>query len=142
MEYIGSKTEKKCYIILNILLVIGVIIYFFFHKELKVLQQSLPKCFWQGLTGYNCPGCGGTRALNSLIHFHLWESFCYHPFVLYSSAITGIFWVTKTIEYISGEKIKGIRLRAIYFYLALGIIIVQWIVKNLIVYMEGYNYLL
>ena len=34
----------------------------------------LPKCLFHKLTGFYCPGCGGTRALSSLLHGDLKSS--------------------------------------------------------------------
>lgn len=45
-------------------------------------QGTIP-CLFRTLTGFYCPGCGGTRALKALLHGKLWLSFCYHPLVLY-----------------------------------------------------------
>lgn len=41
-------------------------------------------CIFYHLTGYYCPGCGMTRALNSLLHFNLKEAFLFNllPFML------------------------------------------------------------
>jgi hypothetical protein len=33
-----------------------------------------PRCLFHALTGLQCPGCGGTRALYQLLHFHLAEA--------------------------------------------------------------------
>lgn len=40
-------------------------------------------CLFHFLTGFYCPGCGGTRAVRLLLEGNLAGSFCYHPFVLY-----------------------------------------------------------
>ena len=31
-----------------------------------------PVCMFHQLTGWNCPGCGGTRAIYALLHGQLW----------------------------------------------------------------------
>jgi hypothetical protein len=33
-----------------------------------------PRCLFRALTGWQCPGCGGTRALYQLLHLHLGEA--------------------------------------------------------------------
>ena len=40
-------------------------------------------CFFHELTGYYCPGCGGSRALMFLLRGDLIHSFIYHPALLY-----------------------------------------------------------
>lgn len=44
----------------------------------------LSYCVFHKLTGLYCPGCGGTRAVKSLLHGNVVASFLYHPFVVYS----------------------------------------------------------
>jgi hypothetical protein len=34
-------------------------------------HRFYPVCMFHELTGWNCPGCGGTRSLYSLLHGHL-----------------------------------------------------------------------
>lgn len=40
-----------------------------------------PKCMVKTLTGYDCPSCGGQRALHALVHGRLWEAFILNPFL-------------------------------------------------------------
>ncbi len=42
-------------------------------------------CVLHNLTGYYCPGCGGTRAIHALLHGHIVRSFFYHPIVVYTA---------------------------------------------------------
>mgnify|MGYP001135663182 CR=1 FL=1 len=42
-------------------------------------------CLFRLLTGFYCPGCGGTRALWALLSGHPLLSFLYHPLVPYST---------------------------------------------------------
>jgi len=36
-------------------------------------------CPFKAITGYPCPGCGGTRALIALLHGHIWEAIMINP---------------------------------------------------------------
>ncbi|ADL03247.1 DUF2752 domain-containing protein [Lacrimispora saccharolytica] len=49
----------------------------------KIFGLGLP-CLFHSLTGLYCPGCGGTRAVRSLLQGDLRMSFQYHPLVLYA----------------------------------------------------------
>ena len=49
-----------------------------------MLNLSFP-CLFHLATGYDCPGCGGTRAIASLLHGQLFRSFLYHPVILYTA---------------------------------------------------------
>lgn len=47
----------------------------------------LPKCLFHKLTGLYCPGCGGTRALSSLLHGDL-KSSLHNNLLLIPSGLT------------------------------------------------------
>ena len=85
------------------------------------------------LFGVYCPGCGGTRAVNALLHGHLLRSLWYHPLVLYSVVLYLVFMVSWTLARfrLFGIK-KGIAFRAGYMYGMLVIVAVNFVVKNLL----------
>ena len=56
---------------------------------------SVP-CSFRAVTGFYCPGCGGTHAVCALALGHLRESFLYHPFVPYTAACFLIFIIWNT----------------------------------------------
>lgn len=92
----------------------------------------LRPCMFHALTGYYCPGCGGTRAVRALLHVQLLESFRHHPFVLYAAAVSAWFMLSQTIERISKGRIRvGMHFREVYMWIALGIILVNFLIKNL-----------
>lgn len=91
----------------------------------------LGTCMLHLLTGCYCPGCGGTRAVYALLRGEVWRSFCYHPFVLYTAVMGSWFMISQTIERVSRGRIKiGMHFREIYMWIALGIIAVNFLVKN------------
>lgn len=97
---------------------------------LPFFQNTIP-CVFHSLFGLYCPGCGGTRAVLLLLHGHLLHSFICHPLVPYAAIICGWFLLSQTIERISGHRIKiGMHYRDIYLWIALAIVIINFIVKN------------
>lgn len=97
-------------------------------QPLKLLRP----CILHLLTGYYCPGCGGTRAVLSLLKAKPLQSFIYHPFVLYGAVICSWFMVSQTVERVSRGRIRiGMHFREIYLWIALGIILVNFLIKNL-----------
>ena len=105
------------------------------------LKPTLP-CLIHTLTGGYCPGCGGTRAVIQLLHGHFQRSFVYHPIVLYTAVIGGWFMVSQTIERLSKGKIRiGMKYRGIYLWIAMGIVIVNCIVKNVALFAMGVDLL-
>lgn len=41
---------------------------------------GVPLCWFRGLTGLPCPGCGLTRSFSSIFHLHFAQALDYHPF--------------------------------------------------------------
>ena len=49
------------------------------YRDHNPMESNLfPKCSFYVLTGYQCPGCGGQRAVHYLLNGHLKESFLRH----------------------------------------------------------------
>lgn len=95
-------------------------------------------CPFHMLTGYYCPGCGGTRAVKYFLSGRILKSFYYHPLVPYLGIGGAIFMVTHTLERVTKGSLRGIRFRGVYVYLMGVILVVQFIVKNVLVY-YGYS---
>lgn len=94
--------------------------------------KLLGPCVFHLLTGYYCPGCGGTRAVSALLDGHPLWSFLYHPIVLYGVIVGGWFMVSQTVERLSKGRIRiGMRFREIYIWIALALIIANCLIKNL-----------
>ena len=92
-------------------------------------------CVLHNLTGYYCPGCGGTRAIHALLHGHIVRSFFYHPIVVYTAVFFGWFMLSQTIEKASrGRFAIGMHYRDIYLWIALAIVLLNWLVKNPVSY--------
>lgn len=89
-------------------------------------------CILYMTTGIYCPGCGGTRAVLSVIHGHPLRAFLYHPFVFYSAVVGGWFLLSQTVELISGGRLPiGMKYRSVYLYIGIVIMLVNWLVRNL-----------
>jgi hypothetical protein len=44
-------------------------------------HRFYPICIFHALTGWQCPGCGGTRALYHLLHLHVGQALEYNALV-------------------------------------------------------------
>ena len=99
--------------------------------------QGFP-CLFHLLTGFYCPGCGGTRAIRLLLKGELIKSFCYHPFVPYLALVL----LLEAVLFFRALIRKGKRplagMEGRYpRWVAIGaaIILVNWIVKNVLLVM-------
>lgn len=101
-------------------------------------------CSFRQVTGLYCPGCGGTHALMALASGHLIESFCCHPLVPYTAACFAIFLLWNSIALMVQkikvrsksphllEKVPFVHFHIVFVYIGIGIIFLQWIVKNIL----------
>lgn len=97
------------------------------------LEKYLPPCLFLTLTGFYCPGCGGTRAVAALAQGKPVTSLIYHPFVIYTAAVGGWFMVSQTVERISkGRFAIGMKYRDFYLWIALGLVVVNFLAKNIL----------
>ena len=120
-------------IFLGISLVAGVLFYFVLLPHI-----SLPPCVLHEYFDLYCPGCGGTRACISLLHGHILQSLWYHPLVPYSAAIYGTFMLSHAAARLTRFRyFHGLRFRNWYLYTAIGIVGVNWILKNVLLLCLG-----
>jgi hypothetical protein len=94
-------------------------------------------CMLHNVTGYYCPGCGGTRAVDALLRGNLLLSLRYHPVVVYTLGGMLVYVASHTLNILSREKIPAMRFREEFFYVMIGVIALQWIIKNVIYFFTG-----
>lgn len=94
-------------------------------------------CMFNVITGYYCPGCGGTRAFKALLGGHLIKSFTYNPIVLYGMGLYVWFMGSHILERVTKGKIKGLKYRHIYLWLMFVILILNFCVRNHLLFHYG-----
>ena len=130
-EYSEEKERKSLYWAGWVLLGLGVL-----YLVLVQVVGSLPNpfalpCPFHFLTGYYCPGCGGTRAVRLLLSGDIPGSVYYHPLVLYGAVLYLWFMISNTIEYASRGTIPiGMRYRRGYVIAGVLILALNFVIKN------------
>lgn len=137
-KFLRTKTNQSQWTIEDHFYLIGIVfaavsgiavLYFRFFPY----SLHLPPCLFHLMTGYYCPGCGGTRALRALFDGHLMQSAWYHPFVPYAAAIYLYFMTTQTIERASRGRFQiGMRYHNGIVWTATALIIINFFIKNLL----------
>ncbi len=106
----------------------------------KIMNGQMP-CLFQELTGLYCPGCGGTRAVKALMKGDVITSFLYHPLIIYMILVAVIF----VFSYLFYAKTKNPKFRLHfdnkYAYIGIGIIVINFVVKNYLLIVEGIDLL-
>lgn len=98
----------------------------------SVFFRLLSRCVFNRLTGFYCPGCGGTRAFIYLIHGNIIKSLIYYPFVPYAVTVGLIFYISQTLRFITHGRIKGVHFRNCFITIGIVLIAGNWIIKNLL----------
>ena len=79
---LGVKTAESNYLKwVAMAAPIGVVlaVLFFFAPD---QYPFYPRCLLHTLTGWQCPGCGGLRAMHHLLHGHISSAFHYNPLLV------------------------------------------------------------
>lgn len=98
---------------------------------------EMPPCVLNAYFQIYCPGCGGTRAVEALLHGHILESVWYHPIVLYTVIVFGGFMLTQSLERVGVKHIKGWKFHNWYLYGTVVIVICNFLIKNLLRWILG-----
>ena len=127
-----ETTEKRLYLI-GWLCILVIVVYLLLAKYTPFdLLSFVPPCGIRVLTGFYCPGCGGTRAVRALIHGKLITSFLYHPCWMYCTVIAGLVMISNTLQLILGKHVKvGMKYRHGYLYGSAAVLVVNWILQNI-----------
>ena len=105
----------------------------------KIFGLGLP-CLFHSLTGLYCPGCGGTRAVRSLLRGDLRMSFQYHPLVLYAVLVLFLEMILRAFK--GRITPLGHKKRARILILAgAAIVSANWIFKNYMLVFKGVDLL-
>ena len=96
------------------------------------ILNSGAECNFRRLTGLYCIGCGGTRSFYYLTRFNLVKSFFYHPDVPITFFMY-LFSVINSFLYRHGKKCFEKFDPFIPLYISLGLLVVIFIVRNILV---------
>nr|AAS87345.1 hypothetical protein [uncultured Gammaproteobacteria bacterium] len=109
----------------GLLVALGVLFWF------NPAQHSFyPFCAFHRLTGWQCPGCGGLRAVHHLLHGEVVTAFRFNQLVVLALPCVAWFTVRRWLRGPQRGKYSH-QAQARWAWFALGILIVFWIVRNL-----------
>ena len=105
---------------------------------MKATKEFLPDgtsmcVLWQAF-GIYCPGCGGTRAFRAMFRGDILHALYYHPAAVYGVGLYVSYLISQSIMRISKGRIPGIKFRPVYLYIMLGLIVLNFIMKNVLLF--------
>jgi hypothetical protein len=88
-----------------------------------------PICIFYRVTGWQCPGCGGLRAVHQLLHGHIATAFRYNQGVV---MVLPVVLTLAARRWLYGPgKPQSHRAKARWAWAAFALLVVFWIVRNL-----------
>ena len=87
-------------------------------------------CLFLRLTGWYCPGCGGTRAFLALIKGDIAASLQYHPVVLYAIVFAAVFYLWQLVHYASKRRLPAFPYKNRYAYATFVLLGWNFLAKN------------
>lgn len=102
-----------------------------FFPDFHILEVMRP-CVFYSVTGYYCPGCGGTRSVAALLSGQFIRSAVDFPMVMYCAVVYAWFMFSHTVDILSGHRIPiGMKFRHGWIYGSLVVVVVHCIAKNI-----------
>jgi hypothetical protein len=101
--------------------VAAVAVLFFFDPA---TAGFFPVCTLHALTGWQCPGCGGLRAVHQLTHGHLAAAWRLNPLLV--ALLPVAFWLglREAVRVLTGREWPGVVTRPIFVWLlAVGLVL-------------------
>lgn len=105
-------------------------VFLFFFNPASPANQFLPKCPFRLVTGFQCPGCGSTRAGHHLLHLDLIGAFKLNPLIVLTLPfiIYGLLGYTKSA--LTGQPHRRVFIPPFYLWAWLIVMIFFWIFRN------------
>jgi hypothetical protein len=89
-----------------------------------------PKCPFRTLTGFQCPGCGSTRAFHQLLHLHPIAAFKLNPLMVLTLPFIVYGFLGFTKSALTGRPQRHLFIPPIYLWAWLVLLIFFWIFRN------------
>jgi hypothetical protein len=105
-------------------------LFLFFFNPASPANQFFPKCPFRMVTGFQCPGCGSTRAFYQLLHLHPIAAFKLNPMVILMLPFVVYGFLGFTRSAITGKPRRRVFIPPIYLWAWLGLLISFWIFRN------------
>lgn len=120
--------------ILVILLPILTILLMFIVKTTyaKFINGKFLPCWFNLLTGYLCPGCGGTRSFYALMNGDIISSFEYNAFVPIMAIFSIVLYFRMFEKVVMGKNISILPHNDKWIYIPLIMFLVYFIIRNFI----------
>lgn len=110
-------------------LVLGLAFFFFDPAT----QGMFWRCPFNAITGLDCPGCGGQRALHALLHVRFMEALHFNmPAVLLFFPAAAYAYLAYAINVTTGKRLPMPEFTLVRLAILVGILIIYGILRNIL----------
>jgi hypothetical protein len=120
-----GKTIKR---IVPVFILVLILLFYFFDPGEGFL---FPRCPFNILTGYYCPGCGSQRAIHSLLHFRFGEAAGQNLLIIPSAFVIFYHLIYRFLNKKLGWKLPDLLYRKNTPWIILAVVILFWIFRNI-----------
>ena len=128
------KNLLKSFLFYNILLLFVSAAFIFIYFISEKFELHLLDCFLYKNLGIYCPGCGGTRALLSLLRFDFLKSFLYYPPLLFTVAVILFCEILNLLSLISGNMKYSKLFKYEYFIIIPVTVILSYFIRMVLLF--------
>lgn len=133
MLHYEKKWDDACYAACLLFLLVSALCGIWMAGTGKSMAELVPPCLFHAMTGFYCPGCGGTRAVMALLRGDVLASFIWHPIVPCAAFFGAWFVISQTACRVSRGRLSfAMHAREVYPWAALFIIILNCAAKNIL----------
>ena len=93
-------------------------------------SRIFPPCPFRAFTGFECPGCGSTRALHQLLHGDVTTAVALNPLLLVFAPILGYALLSTVVLAVRGRPLPRPRLHSRWIWALLAVVVLFWVVRN------------
>ena len=121
---------KKIFSILAIIGFFGVL-YYFYHNNPATGKQTYVVCMTKQLSGYDCPGCGGQRALHQVLHGNFLQAAKLNAAIYFFAPLLGYIFFSVVLKPF-GIHLPDIDISTKGLWVVLLILLIFTIVRNIV----------
>lgn len=126
MHTMAKRHRVVVIAVVTTLLLLGAL-YYFVDPGSSLIA---PKCVVKALTGYDCPSCGGQRALHALLHGRVGEAFLFNPFLVVAVPYLLLLVYAQFAKTPLSERVRRVTHHPVTIWSYVVLFFVWWVVRN------------
>lgn len=120
--------HKKIIAVILIIVFVGLVV--IYVKFDPTHSHIAPKCIFKTLTGYDCPSCGGQRALHLILNGDVKRAFMLNPFLFFATPYIALIAYSSFCDGKYAKRLKHIVQSPTMVTVYLFVYVAWWVIRN------------